>query len=818
MSGRRVLAGAVIVTALVLLLGRWGAALYTDYQWYASLNALEVWRAKAATTAVIILASFSVASLFAFVNLYAVRQSVVSLVLPRRMANIEIGEEVPGRYLVATVFALSACVGALLTFPIDHWPMALLARVGHAFGETEPYFGEDLGFFVYWLPFENAMHLWAIVLLVAVTVLVITLYALTPSLRWERGTLYVSAYVRRHFTMLGAVLLLVLAWSYRLSMYRLLAAGSGTAGLFTIVDHRVIVPATLLLSVVTMCAAVVVGWAGWTGQLRLAFAAVSVVLLLSLVTRIVAPLVLGQSTDPSTRVAQDRQYFATRLGFTRRAFAVDRMRAESLGTGFTNSAEVSSRLAMWDGATLARADERLRRTRAIGNAAAWQATPAGILASLVERNSESASDARDAWTVARFDPTAAEDRGLPLRATGLPFAADELLMSEPAVYDSAPAYSVLSDSLRQLAGVEMVSTHSRLMYAWSLQNFRLLFGDLPPNRPLMVQRRDVRDRVRALAPFFVQGSEVVPVLAGDTLYWVLELYAASPEYPLSQRFTVLGEERGYFHHAATALVHAPSGRVRLLLDPTPDPVTVSWVAQFPRLFRSTSVLAPGLRALLPPLTDGARAQALAFAVAGFRGDSLEVRHFATLDGADSAAAREPTHVVFPSLNGVASAWPLLDSTERVRGVVAAIGGVTRSTTWLPLASDGHRWGAVVDQLRMSDTVAHESGIARAPLRVVPLNGRPLYVQPTFQMRPGSTPVLTRVTAFMGDSVHVGRTLAEALGTTPRDRPPQAGAAPDMRLRADSLYRLMREALGRGDWAAFGHAFDALGQALRVKTP
>ena len=56
---------------------------------------------------------------------------------------------------------------------------------------------------------------------------------LTPSLRWTRGALYVSAYVRRHFTMLGGMLLLGLAWGYRLDMYRLLAEGSGPDGAFT---------------------------------------------------------------------------------------------------------------------------------------------------------------------------------------------------------------------------------------------------------------------------------------------------------------------------------------------------------------------------------------------------------------------------------------------------------------------------------------------------------------------------------------------------------------------------------------------------------
>src|SRR5206468_1444775 len=163
---------------------------------------------------------------------------------------------------------------------------------------------------------------------------------------------------------------------------------------------------------------------------------------------------------------------------------------------------------------------------------------------------------------------------------------------EPSVYDGAPEVSVLSDSLRQIAGVELVSTRSRFAHAWSLQNFRLLFGDFPLDRPTIVRHRDVRDRLDELAPFFVQGSAVTPLVA-----------AASP-----------------------------------------DPVAASWMTRFPGLFTTTGALSAAVRNALPPVQDGASTQALAFAAAGFRGDSLEERHFATPDGADSAASREPVRV------------------------------------------------------------------------------------------------------------------------------------------------------------------------------
>ncbi len=231
------------------------------------------------------------------------------------------------------------------------------------------------------------------------------------------------------------------------------------------------------------------------------------------------------------------------------------------------------------------------------------------------------------------------------------------------------------------------------MHAWSLQNFRLLFGDSCRRiGPVMVRRRDVRERVEALVPFFEQGSEVLPLVAGDSLYWVLELYSTASNYPLSQRFTVLGEERGYFQHAATALVHASSGRVRIVSDASPDQVALSWSNYFPQLFKTSSAVPPAVRATLPPITDGARAQALAFAAAGMLGQTLEVRHFAVPDGADSAASREPARVVISTIGGVAALWPLLDSTDRVRGVITASGGAITddvvAADWRATASVG----------------------------------------------------------------------------------------------------------------------------------
>ena len=41
----------------------------------------------------------------------------------------------------------------------------------------------------------------------------------------------------------------------------------------------------------------------------------------------------------------------------------------------------------------------------------------------------------------------------------------------------------------------------------------------------------------------------------------------------------------------------------------------------------------------------------------------------------------------------------------------------------------------------------------------------------------------------------------------------ADTSTDLRTTVNALYAAMRDALRRGDWAAFGRAFDALGRAI-----
>ena len=818
MSSRRWVLLALVGAALLLLAARAIAQIYVEYEWFEAAGALEVWRARTFTALVMRLLSGLAAGLFVFVNLYAVRYSVVSLVLPRKVANLEIGEQVSGRYLMLIVLVLSLFLGGVLSLPQDDWTSFALARWNVPFGESDPYFASDLGFFVYWLPFEQSLYYWTLIALLIVTALVVFLYALTPSLRWDRGRLYISGYVRRHLTVLAGVVLLVLAWSFRLDMYGLLTSGSGPDGSFGYIDHKVLIPGNLILSIATLGAALIVVWAGWTAQGRLAGAAILGIMVLALLTREVAPFIAEHiAAEKDTRL-REQPYQATRAGYTRRAYASDAVRAADSSFAFANLGEVARSVAVWDAPAIERGLETTVRGE-VGSSLGWHGSVLGVVADAPERSPRAGSDTtRATFGLSRVLAWDADEHGelVPALPRG---REDETQLVSALVFPGARGSLVVADSFARIVGAPIESDVSRLAHALSFQRLRWASGDLPGPHPTVVAHRDVRERLQMLLPFFAQGSVVTPIVLGDSLFWCLDLYAASSSYPLSQHLQLAGDDRTFFQHAATAVVYAATGESFVVADSAAGPLAQSWIKRFPTLFVSWAALPEGIRAALPPAIDGVRAQALALGAFGTRTDSDIPRKPPSVDGSDSALAGSLPVFTTRLLGAPAIGIVLLDGSERVRGAVYGVGGVARRTLWYDAGPDNPKWSTVLDQLHGIDSTtsgsARDAAVARGPIRAIPLMGRLGFVQPTYSWRAQGAPALLRVGLLVGDSVRNAPTLAQLAGTALVMQPPHAPVATsgDLRARAAALYARMRDALRRGNWAAFGAAFDELGKLL-----
>ncbi len=336
---------AVFVLAIVLLLGRMVTTLLVDHAWFTTMNAPGLFWEQVIDRLLLQGGAWVVGSLFAFANLHAVRRTIAAVAMQSRVANIEFTTMVPQRHLLSATILIAVIVGALLAIPMTNWTALALVRHGLPFGEIEGILDRDLGFYVYWLPFEETLYLWALVSVVTLAAMVLVLYALTRSLRLEGRRLAASTHVRRHLTVLGALVLILLAWSYRLDAFDLLQWGSGPEGLFLRVDHRVTMRVDWLLSAMCGLAALIVIRTGWLGQLRAAFVTLTLVLLSAVGFRHIAPAIIARTDMLGEAPQRERDYLTARALFSRRAFNVDAIRtvpASTVDTGFRAAAATNA--------------------------------------------------------------------------------------------------------------------------------------------------------------------------------------------------------------------------------------------------------------------------------------------------------------------------------------------------------------------------------------------------------------------------------------------------------------------------------------------
>ena len=150
-------------------------------------------------------------------------------------------------------------------------------------------------------------------------------------------------------------------------------------------------------------------------------------------------------------------------------------------------------------------------------------------------------------------------------------------------------------------GVPVGNPWQRFLAAVYLREPRLLFSGSFTSRSLLLLRRQVNQRLRALAPFLAFESQPYLVTARvegapgyrseQHQYWMLDGFTTSRSYPYSDPNP---DGIRYFRNPVKVVVDAHDGRLWLYVVDPSDPILRSWQRAFPELFRPLAEMPPAL--------------------------------------------------------------------------------------------------------------------------------------------------------------------------------------------------------------------------------
>jgi uncharacterized protein len=619
---RQVVIAAVVVAAyLALRSARAVAQVVLDRWWFASVTKAPIWSTKVA-------AQLELGAAAALVTLLLLGSSVI---LGTRVPAV--GTTAPNgvafRYrqrmgpahrwlLVAVVVVMTYRIARAAT---AQWPQWLLFRNGASLHQKVPELGQDLGYYLFDLPFLAVVSAWIRQLLLAAILIAAFAYAVSGAIRLPIKGARSNPRALAHLGLLAAAFAAVQAMDY--VFVRRAGFATDTTGSFVgagYTDLHVGVPATYALAVIAViCGALLVD-AVRRDRWRLALGALAAWGVLHLVLLGLVPALVQRFVVTPAAGAKELPYYAHNLDATREAFGLADVAetTHALADGVTDAAAVTAadlgRIPLFDTTQLPAALQVLQGTLATRISDVdldrylidGKKSPVDIGARMPSQADLPASG----WVqlhlvythgngvvVVPADTTDADGR------PDVGALADTITPGRPQLYfgEGLRGWYAIVGTKRVEQGGEAFAgdTGIPLDSLWRRGVLALASGDVAPlfsaeltSQSQLLYRRDLTERLGAIAPFLTLAADPYPVVTAHGITWIVDGYTSSSTYPYAQ-FTSLASSRvNYVHPSIKATVDGYDGTVHLYKTESggDDPILAAWEKTFPHLIEPISSL------------------------------------------------------------------------------------------------------------------------------------------------------------------------------------------------------------------------------------
>lgn len=639
---------AALVALGVLLLSLKGlAGFYTDYLWFESIGQEDTWRSLLAAKVVPAL----VFTIVFFVILLA------NLLIADRLApkyrSMGPEDELVERYQravapytgrirvgVALFFALIAGVGVA-----SQWRQWVLFTNRVDFGVEDPQFHQDIGFYVFQLPFLRFVADWLFAGLVIVLLVTTVAHYLNGGIRFQSPFQRVTPQVKAHLSVILATMALVKSGQYYLARFELSFSGRGVVEGASYTDVKAQLPALNLLIVISIAAAALFIWNIWRRGWIFPIIAVGLWGFVSIVVGTIVPAIVQKvSVDPN-EFASEQRYLNRNIAATREAFDLADVDVRPFDyQSDIDPAVIEQNQPTIDNARLWDPDVTRATYQTLQGLQTFykiddvdvdryeiDGETQQVVLSAREINREDLPS--QSWVnrhlvythgygIVAAPTNAATPQGDPdFLVSGIPLREDAPIdVTRPQLYfgENLPGYALVDaeqdefdypleeeeDATTRYDGEDGVALSNIVRRA----AFALRFGDVNPlisgqinGGTKVLYQRDIRDRVDKLAPFLEFDADPYPVAIDGRIMWVLDAYTTTDRYPYSQSVDGQGglaREFNYVRNSVKATIDAYDGTVKFYVFDPEDPLVRAYAKAFPDLFSDRDEMPDELRAHL----------------------------------------------------------------------------------------------------------------------------------------------------------------------------------------------------------------------------
>jgi len=632
------------ILLVILIFGRTALSEWVDLLWFQSLGYGSVlWKTLGLETGV-----FLVSTVVTFVLLYgafyvmrrshqADLPSTHSIVIGGRPVSLPVA---PALRIIS--FGVSLVVAFLTgSTMMAQWPtLALFLYAPHAAGSvTDPIFGKPLNFFLFTLPALQVLTSWLLTLAIAMCAVALLFLFITSGARsLENRRITYAPSPWRGLSLTASFLLLVLAMTVYIDRYQLLLEHHTLFDGINYTDAHITVHGLLIVSIALILGAVIAAVnAARRSRGVWIVAAVTPAVLTYIAVSLIGWYVATFIVKPNELVREE-PYIAHNIGMTRQAYGLDRFSRSEFPAETTVDATDPSHnqptlqnIRLWDWRAL---QDTLRQVQEIRTYYDFpnididrydlNGTTREVMLAQRELNIDKLPVSSRNWINEKLIYT--HGYGITMNPVngftpeGLPI----LLLSNMPVQSIVPGLSVTRPELyfgvmtntdvyvktkqqefnypqgqsnnltsyQGTGGIPLGSFAKRVMLAADRGDLGTLpFSDDVNADSRLLMRRNIRERVAALAPFLIFDQDPYVVVGADgRLSWIMDAFTVSDSYPYSTHYNLGDNSINYMRNSVKVVVDAYNGTTTFYVFDTKDPVLSAYRRIFPSLFRDASAM------------------------------------------------------------------------------------------------------------------------------------------------------------------------------------------------------------------------------------
>ncbi len=589
--------GCLIVIAVVVLLFLGLPFVFNflvDFLWFDSQHLSSVYTTRVSVQGLVFIIALIIAAAFLLINLQIARRgSVPSQLFPGQELNVSPNQLRAIVWGIAFIFGIFFAIGAS-----GNWENVLRFLNGSSFGNNDPIFNEDVGFYVFTLPFYDALRGWFSALLLVSIIAVAAVYISGARLVGQEGTtiklprifgvsepvvipIAVPNAMRVHLSILAALYLATFAIGYRLDQYKLLFSDHTVLYGADYTDINAKLPGYWILLVVASISAILLLLNIRFRTLSLFAGAIGLWIIAAILVGAVYPGIVENFIVKPSQISLEAPYITNNITATRQAFNLNSItvRPDNVQplsqADLTASPQTVANLRLWDYSPLLQTysqrqtletyydfnDVDIDRYNINGNYRQVMLSARELNTNGLPPNAQSWVNQKLQYThgygvamnpVNEIGPSGQPNfiiGGVPPTSTvGLNITRPEIYFGEnPENYiivnTGQPEFDYRSSTTGDVrstytgtAGVAMDSFWKKALFAYHFGDGNILLSNYIQDQSRIIFNRNIADRIIKVAPFLLLDNDPYITLIGGKLYWIQDAYTYSDAYPYSRPF------------------------------------------------------------------------------------------------------------------------------------------------------------------------------------------------------------------------------------------------------------------------------------------